>query len=569
MHFDLSCYESLGEAFWKRFLHFKSKVALIEVDRDQERLRLTYEEVGHGSRRIASALQERGFLRGDRCAILMSNQSKWLLSGIGAIWAGGVLVPLDYRATAGEQCAFLSHCEPKALIVEWPLWERLRKEVSELPKFEVFVTDAPPEIDVSPGQHWESCISQSSQYEKLSRDDTAAILYSSGTGGRTKGCMLSHGNYLSQVQQFHAHAQFRESDRYFSVLPTNHAVDFVFGFLYPLLRGCTVVHQRTLRPQYLVSTLRQYQIDVTTFVPLILQEIRKGIEKRLDVLSPSDKRNFQLVIQLNRWACTGPRPWLSRLAFKKLHAEFGGRIRLIMTGGTLVSSDLVRFFHDLGFFVGIGYGLTEAGTAVSAPLWNQTCSHADNVGKILPDTKVQIRQADEHGVGEIWIRSPSIMKGYFKDPELTEEVLIDGWLRSDDLGSLDSRGFLKIRGRLKNMIITGGGKNVYPEDIEASFEELPGSTEQCVFATHYIWPGVFPIEDSLFIVVHPRETIEPQVLANELRSRNRNLTDYKRISGFIIWPHDFPRVSSLKIKRHQLAQDIELTLTPDCVQKLR
>ncbi|MFO1518667.1 MAG: AMP-binding protein [bacterium] len=565
MHFKISSYESIGAAFWERFKRFGKKTALIEGDRDEERVRYTYEEAADEGARVASLLQDKGFAPGERCAILMSNQSKLLLSAVGIFWAGGVVVPLDSRAAPSEQAALLRHCEPKALVVEWALWEKLRDEIGEgRGSLSIYVTEAPAGEDPSPALRWESKPVGSFRREPRRSDDVAAILYSSGTGGRMKGCMLTHGQYLSQVERFHRHARMRENDRYFSVLPTHHAVDFVFGFLYPLLRGATVVHQRTLRAQYLGSTLRRYRIDVTTFVPLILKEIQKKIQAQLEALPPFKRKIFSGLVRLNRFATPRPRHWLSRRLFKKIHEAFGGRLRLVMTGGTFIDPALVRFFYDVGLFVGIGYGLTEAGTTVSAPVWSRFCD--DNVGKLLPDTRVEIRNADADGVGEIWLRSPSVMKGYFKDAELTAEVLVDGWLKTGDVGSLDPDGFLKINGRSKNMIVTDGGKNIHPEDVEMAFEDLPGFKEQCVFAAHYVWPEHSAKEDKLILVVHPQERLSPGELVKELKIRNRALADYKRISGFLIWDRDFPRTTSLKVKREQLAEQIGDVLKKDSVQ---
>jgi len=567
MILDLSKYRSLGEAFWRRLLEHGKSVALIEVDRDQEVNRCTYEEVGREASRVAALLQEQGFQVGDRCAIVMSNQSKWILSAIGIYLAGGVIVPIDYKLTSQEQETYLRHCKEKMVVTEWPIWEKWAKDGLKFPKsVKVWVTDAPPDEKLKGALRWEGTSAQAFQFKTRERNDICAILYSSGTGGQMKGCMLTHGNYLTQVQNFSFHVRMRRSDRYLSILPTNHGIDFVFGFLYPLLLGATVVHQRALRPQYLMSTLKDYQITVTAFVPVILKEIQKKLVAQLHALPPLKKGIFRGLIGINRWFTPKPRHWFSKRIFPQIHEAFGGKLRLVMTGGSFVDAALAQFFYDLGFFVGIGYGLTEAGTTVSAPFWDRFDN--DNVGRILPDTQVEIRNPDGGGVGEIWIKSPSVMAGYFEDPKLTAETLVDEWLRTDDLGSLDEKGYLRIKGRKKNMIVTSGGENIYPEDVEKAFEDLSELKEYCVFGSHYLWPNTPLLEEKLVMVVHPQEKSDAGELSEKIKAHNRKLSEQKRIAGILVWSQDFPRTGSLKVKRQNLAQEIVTHWQPGDVQKL-
>jgi len=218
----------------------------------------------------------------------------------------------------------------------------------------------------------------------------------------------------------------------------------------------------------------------------------------------------------------------------------------------------LQFFYDLGIPVANGYGLTEAGTAVTVN--DLRPFRADTVGKPLPGIEVKIVNPDGDGIGEVATRSKAVMSHYLDDPEMTAEVMVDGWLMTGDLGRLDATGHLQLFGRKKNMIVTEGGKNIYPEDVETAFEGL-AVKESCVFAANYIWPQRRLTGEQLMIVLR----LEPgqefaEALRADLIARNRRLPDFKRIRGYVIWEEDFPRTASLKIKRAVLAEEIRQRL---------
>jgi long-chain acyl-CoA synthetase len=214
----------------------------------------------------------------------------------------------------------------------------------------------------------------------------------------------------------------------------------------------------------------------------------------------------------------------------------------------------LQFFYDLGIQVGNGYGLTEAGTAVT--LNDFKPFRADTVGKPLPGMEVKIVNPGADGIGQVAVRSKTVMSHYLDDPELTAEAKVDGWLMTGDLGLIDRTGHLQLFGRVKNMIVTEEGKNVYPEDIETAFEGLPVK-ELCVFAANYVWPERTMTGEQLVIVLRLEDG---QQMTDELRedliARNRRLLNFKRVSGYIIWEKDFPRTASLKIKRIALAEEM-------------
>jgi len=554
---DLSKYQSIGEALRDTLDQYASEVCLIEADRDREKERLTYLEFKERAHPLAKALQNGSFSSGDRASIIMTNQSKWLISAYAIFFTGGVLVPLDYKLTADEQWQLLKHSSASVLITEYPIWRQLgvspgRAAASNVRT--VLVTEAPANADLDGAQRWEKFRGAGEPvFVARKRSDTACIVYSSGTGGRPKGCMMTHENYLEQCVALTSIYPFRPGVRYLSILPTNHAIDFMVGFFGPLTCGAAVVHLRTLRPEFVREAFPKYKITYVSLVPLVLKNLQKGLQTRFDALPPGKRKVFNALVRVNK-ALTKSQPLLgiSRRLLKQVHEAFGGELRTIIVGGAFTEPQTLQFFYDLGIPVANGYGLTEAGTAITVN--DLRPFRADTVGKPLPGMEVRIVNPAEDGVGEVTVRSKTVMAGYLNEPELTAETIIDGWLQTGDLGRFDGTGHLQLAGRKKNMIVTEEGKNIYPEDVETVFESLQVG-EFCVFAANYIWLKRSMVGEKLVLVLH----LEPgqqygEELRREINARNNRLLNYKRIHGVVLLDEDFPRTASLKIKRNVLAE---------------
>jgi long-chain acyl-CoA synthetase len=554
---DLSKYQSIGAALKDALDQFSKELCLIEADREREKERLTYRDFQERAHPLAKALQDAGFGPGERASIIMTNQSKWLISAYAIFYAGGVLVPLDYKLRPDEQWDLLKHSGAKVLITEYPIWRQLSMTAGRAaaPKFgTVLVTEAPVNADLVGAQRWEEFRgSGEPSFVPRARNDVACIVYSSGTGGRPKGCKMTHENYLEQCVALTSIYPFSPGVRYLSILPTNHAIDFMVGFFGPFICGAAVVHLRTLRPEYVREAFSKYKITYVSLVPLVLKNLQKGLQTRFDELPSGKRKMFNAIVAVNK-ALTKSRPrlGLSRRLLKQVHEPFGGELRTIIVGGAFTEPQTLQFFYDLGIPVANGYGLTEAGTAITVN--DLKPFRADTVGKPLPGMEVRIVNPKPDGIGEVAVRGKTIMSGYLDEPELTSETIVDGWLMTGDLGRFDAAGHLQLFGRKKNMIVTEEGKNIYPEDIEAVFDNLPVK-EYCVFAANYIWPQRSMVGEQLLLALH----LEPgQTYSDELRSdvsaRNSKLLNYKRIHGVVLFDEDFPRTASLKIKRNVLAE---------------
>ena len=264
-----------------------------------------------------------------------------------------------------------------------------------------------------------------------------------------------------------------------------------------------------------------------------------------------------------------PNHKLSSRLLRPIHDQFGGKLKFVFCGGAFVERRSAEFFNSLGIPVAIGYGLTEAGTVLTVN--DLKPFRGDSVGKPVDGVELELRDQNEAGVGEVWVRGPTVMQGYLDEPELSREAIVDGWLRTGDLGLLDAAGHLKLVGRARNMIVTEGGKNVYPEDIEAAFAGIDECEEYSVFAANYLWPTGKLTDEQLLIVVRPKPgSSDEQVdaLLGELRARNRRLADYKRLAGYLLWEREFPRTASQKIKRDPLARDLRARLDRASIRAL-
>jgi long-chain acyl-CoA synthetase len=567
---DLHKFNSLGEALRAALERWPDELCLIEADRDREKARFTYRQFRNAALPLGRALQDAGLRTGTRAAIIMTNQSKWLISAYAIFFVGGVLVPLDYKLTPAEQIRLLEHSKAEFLVVEYHAW----KAITEAPNFRalaartVVVTEAPASVDLLGAKRWEDFRAAGDPiFVERGLMDPACIVYSSGTAGRPKGCVLTHENYLEQCMAVSPIFPFSPGTRYLSIIPTNHAIDFMGGFIMPFTGGGTVVHLRTLRPEFIREAFTRYTITYMAVVPLILTNLQRGLRERFAGLAPVKRRVLGILISINR-ALTHARPRLalSRMLLKDVHRAFGGGLRALLVGGAFTEPATISFFHDLGIPIYNGYGCTEACTAIT--LNDQEPFRPDTVGPPVRGMEIRTRNPDAEGIGEVTVRSKTVMSCYLDDPGLTAETIVDGWLLTGDLGRIDRSGHLQLFGRKKNMIVTEEGKNIYPEDVESVFEGI-AAREYCVFAANYLWPARTMVGEQLVMVLRT-ESGEPvgEQIASSLAERNRKLLNYQRVSAYLIWDAEFPRTASLKIKRAELAEQIRQLVGREAVVPL-
>jgi len=315
------------------------------------------------------------------------------------------------------------------------------------------------------------------------------------------------------------------------------------------------VHLRALRPEFIREAFTKYKITYMAVVPLILKNLQRGLREKFGALPAMKRKMLDGLIAINRSLTRSkPRPDLSRMLLKEIHNAFGGGLQALLVGGAFTEPATIEFFHDIGIPIYNGYGCTEACTAIT--LNDLRPFRPDTVGKPVPGMEIRIVGPDAEGIGEVAVRSKTVMSGYLDDPEMTAETLVNGWLMTGDLGHVDDSGHLRLFGRKKNMIVTAEGKNIYPEDIENNFEFI-AVKEFCVYAANYIWPQHTMTGEQLVLILHfdPGRSMD-EALLKEINRRNVQLLNYKRVSGYVVWEQDFPRNAAMKIRRVVLAGQI-------------
>jgi long-chain acyl-CoA synthetase len=533
----------------------------------------TYEQTLHNTRKIAAYLQKNGFAPGERAAVLGENCPEWAFSYLGILWAGGIVVPLDARATPVEWAHLIRHSESKFLFVSPGFYEAIEELKETIPILQKIIAFTAK----SPTPHLASIFSSSRELlepSARSRDDIAVILYTAGTTGSSKGVMLTHGNILANFEQCLGTLKISERDRFFSVLPIHHSFEGTVGFLVPMVLGASVTFASSLRSKELLDDLRDSKPTVFLVVPLLLEKFYQGLEKNLKKASFIKKGLFNGMMTLSNVMNPIMNGLPSERLFRRVRAAMGfGELRFLLSGGAPLPPSLSKQYEKLGFMILQGYGITEASPVLSVNL-PERCRN-ESVGPLLPGIEAKIDNPNADGIGEIVVRGPNIMKGYYKNEDATKEVLKEGWFYTGDLGKIDSDGFLFIKGRKKSVIVTKGGKNIYPEEIEEELIKSAYIKEALVMAkihprtkTEEIHAIVYPDFEALdeyggekSIAIN--ETAIRNFVQEHIVKINKGLAEYKRVRSFSIRDEEFPKTNTQKIKRYLFEEGgIEINRAP-------
>jgi long-chain acyl-CoA synthetase len=514
---------------------YRDKTAYL-IRRKNNIYKLDYGQVLEYVKRLGRYLKELGLGRGDHIAILGENRPEWGISYFSVAWIGATAIPLDARASSDSYKFILRFSSGKAIIVSGSYISDIQSIAGELDQLRhIIVMENFDEIY--------NKYSSGVPMEDVSRDDLMQILFTSGTTGDPKGVMLTHGNIMSNVDDIYRAIELIPEDRMFSILPIHHSYECTGGLLTPFYNGMSVFYARSLKPNEMTEDLREASPTIWLNSPLILEKLYQRIGKEL-----SNQKGFKGII-----TNVLPKKSLGNKIKKRLGLE---RMRLIVCGGAALPIWVSKGLEELGFPLLQGYGLSEASPLISInPPPNPK---NESVGMVVPSDEAGIRDIDSEGNGEIVARGPNIMKGYYKNESATEEVLTpDGWLLTGDIGYFDEEGYLYITGRKKFLIVTRGGKNVFPEEVEEKLTESAYIEEALVFSPddEAIQALIYPNNDE---VKHKLESMGKEFnnqnvwefIKLEVRHINETLEAYKRIRHFAIRHEEFPKTTTRKIKRH-------------------
>jgi long-chain acyl-CoA synthetase len=521
-------------------------------------LETSYATLWTRSDRIGAGLTEFGLRPGERAALLSASSPLWLCSYLGVLKAGGIVVPIDQELKRIEVGHILAHSEARVLFVDEGHLDLVLGLMDELPHLALIVRTEVEDDGPAPDSGRFACRLIPAREMERERpassfpghpDDSALILYTSGTTGRSKGALLSHANIVSNILATAAHLELDQTVHTLSILPINHVFEQVCGILIPLSLGGKVSFCEGLKKlgDNLAEVRPTFFVGVPALYRMILGRITRKIEERT----------------LTR-LCFGSRltrPLVSRGIRRKL-----GSGTVFISGGAALDPAITLGFARFGVTLLQGYGITETSPVIAAE--SRRRGRPGTVGRVLPGVEVRLADPVADGAGEILVRGPNVLKGYFKDPQASALAIEGGWYRTGDLGRLDGDGFLSICGRVKSVIVTPNGKNVYPEEVENEILKSPLVAEVVVYAhgcgspQEEIRAAVFPDREALEQCARQQGKTELTVAEQEAllrREVNRaceQLAAYKRVSKVVLRTEEFPKTTTRKIKRFEAAAQL-------------
>ena len=512
--------------------------------------------------RVARLLAGLGIRAGDRCAILADNDVKWCSAYFGALRLGCVAVPLDTAYKAPQVRTVIEDSGARVLFTSARYLDVAR---------EAAAVSAPPQLVLLAGAHDglpslddtgdaaaplpDSC--------PATPNDPAVTLYTSGTTSDPKGVVLTHGNLLAEKIAALKVVTITEHDSILGVLPLFHALAQVANVLLPLTTGARVVFLETINSTEMMRALAECRITAFCVVPQFYYLLHQRVMERVQASPLPVRITFRTLLGLNGWLRRALGVNLGHVLFSRVHDGLGGRMRVMVTGGSRLDPKIGRELFAMGLNILQAYGLTECSGA--ATLNRQGDPHIDTVG--LPFDGVEVRILDEpaetnareHGDGEVLIKGPIVMAGYHNRPDATAETIRDGWLYTGDLGYFDPTGRLHITGRKKEMIVLASGKNIYPEEIERVYAQSPFIKEICVMGVAL--PDE-PAAERLHAIIVPNLDVmrerrivnTREIIRFDIEGLSLQLPHHKRVLSFDVWLENLPRTTTQKLKRHAIEQ---------------
>lgn len=508
---------------------------------------VTYTELTHGVERLAQRLAERGAGPGRRVAIRHTDRFAFGVTYLATLWAGATAVPLDPMLTPHEVSGILSDSESTLFVTDS---RDVYKDSSGLATRAVELSEIWPD--------WSVAGSEIPASPSLDPNSLAVLIFTSGTTGYSKGVMLTHANIVTDIMAVQEMRLLEHTDKLLSVLPIHHAFESTAGLLYPLSIGAQVAYARSLKSVEILEDLRATEATVILAVPLLYEKMANSIQKKVSDAPRARRVLFGAMSSLARlghmigWRTSG------QALFHSARARGGlGSLRLLVSGGAALPPGVSEFFDNFGIPILQGYGLSETAPVVSV---NRPGHHRyDSVGEALPGVEIEIVDATPDGVGEIAVRGPMVMAGYWKRPDDTASVMRDDWLLTGDLGSIDSDGHLHVVGRSKNVIISGAGKNIYPEEIESVLNAQAGIGESMVYAraregkTGEAVAAIIVPDFEWFTAARPDALRDRAVLRSAIdravRDTCARMAPYKRITEWHLRDEPFEKTTTRKIKR--------------------
>lgn len=525
----------------------------------------THSEIRDMINYLGTALINLG-LKDKRIAVIGENRYEWELSYLSVVCGTGIVVPLDKSLPANELEELIERSEVEAIFYSKPYEEIVEKiKYSEKNKLKHL-------ISMDTKIHTEGIYSQKELIEqgkelvekgdksfidaKINPEEMSIMLFTSGTTSKSKVVALSHKNMVSNVMDFASILDVNSNDRILSFLPLHHVFECTVGMLYSLYIGAERAFCQGIR--HILENLNEYKTTFAAFVPAIYENMYKNIIKNLE-----KQGKLEVVKKLmneNKYKTMTEK----KEVFKEIHNIFGGNIKLFISGAAALDPEVEEAFRDWGINLCQGYGLTETSPVIGVET-NENF-RVGSIGKALPHIEAKIEDANEDGMGELVVKGPNVMLGYYNDERATKEVLNEGWFHTGDLAKIDEDGYIFICGRKKSVIVLKNGKNIFPEEMEALVNKIEGVKESFIF-------GKQQSEDKEDIkinvkIIFDREIIKEaykvetdeeiyDVLLDKIKDINQIMPKYKSIKGIIISEEPLLKTTTNKIKRQANLEIIE------------
>ena len=533
-----------------------------KTDKPGEFKNITYNDFLSDINALGTKLVNMG-LADKRIAIISDNRYEWALAYMAIACGTGVVVPLDKMLPANELETLIIRSGVEAIFYS-SKYDEVMEDIRNRK-----TTDLRYYISMDLEKRQNGVYSQRELVNlgkdligkgnrkfldaKINNETMGFMLFTSGTTAMSKAVMLSHKNIASNLMDIATVLNLDERDTLLSFLPLHHTFECTVGFLYPISRGASIAYCEGIR--HIANNVKEYQITAMISVPALYESIYKRLMKNIE--KKGKLSEVEKMIKLtNMFSKVGID--LKRVIFKDIIDGFGGKLRLLVNGAAALSPEVEKGFNDLGITTVQGYGLTETSPVISAGTDFE--QRIGSVGKVFPSVKLKIVDKDENGIGEIHVKGPTIMLGYYQNEEATKEVLDKGWFNTGDLGYIDKKGFLFLCGRKKSVIVLKNGKNVFPEEIETVINRIDGVKESFVY-------GQPEENDKIDLkicaeIVYDKEILKEMynaeteeeihnVLWEKIKEINKTMPEYKYIKKICVTEQELIKTTTQKIKRHE------------------
>ena len=566
--YDVNYVETLKELVDASVQKFPDRAAYMYKDDHKEPFKsMTYAEFKEEQDSIGTALVARGF-KGSKIAVIGDNSHRWALSYYSVVCGVGVIVPIDRNLERGEITNLLERADVEVVFTSTKLTATVAPLLKDLPLIKKVIIMAAPGDDVSEfltddmfmtldqlvAQGREIVAQGNRDYidVEIHAEDLSTILFTSGTTGLAKGVMLSHRNLSQNVFNMSKYVHIPDGGRVLDVLPMHHVYEMTCTVMTSFYQGATVVICEGLK--YIQQNFVEAKCNIMLGVPLIYENIYRKIWSKAEKSGNADKlkralgMSMKLDLRNNRL--------VTKKLFKAVHDIFGESLYILIAGGAAIDPNVITEFEAMGLPMMQGYGMTENSPIIAV---NQDrYGKAASVGKPMPGTEVRIADKDDSGIGEVICKGPSVMMGYYKDAENTAKTIKDGWLYTGDYGYLDEDGFLYITGRKKNVIVTKGGKNIFPEEVEYYLLLSEYINEVIVYGKHeevkddLICTAImYPDYKALENAGYKTDEEKYRKLKEDVDEANSKMPPFKRVKRIEIREDDFIKTTTLKIKRFE------------------